>query len=121
MQKATSLPVPLAVVGLIFATAVSAGANDKTHEMSSEAANQTLLRLLFDPAYNAIKDYYGEPRQYWEDEILSVQEVPTSEYYEVVLQVETFYGPHNPPYGIETMTFYVSYSKVELEKIRTSG
>lgn len=28
-------------------------------------------------------------------------------YYEVVIRVETFYGAHNPPYGLETMTFYV--------------
>ncbi len=83
---------------------------------SSEPAEQVLLRLLFQPAQEAIEAYYGAPRQYWEDKILSVQKVPDSPYYEVVMQVETFYGPHNPPYGIETMTFYVKYGSVELKK-----
>jgi len=85
------------------------------NEISSEATEQVLLRLLYHPAFDAIKEYYGEPRQYWKDSILSIQKVPDTTYYEVVMQAETFYGPHNPPYGIETMTFYVSYGDVELK------
>ncbi len=75
---------------------------------------QVILRLLFEHVYEAIRDYYGEPRQYWRDELVSVCKVLGGPYYEVVMQVETFFGPHNPPYGIETMTFYISYGKVEL-------
>lgn len=84
-------------------------------ETATEPTEQVLLRLLFYPAHDAIKEYYGEPRQYWRDSILSVQKVPDTPYYEVIMQVETFYGPHNPPYGIETITFYVSYGHVELK------
>jgi hypothetical protein len=40
--------------------------------------------------------------------------VPGGPDYEVVIQVETFEGPHNPPYGLETITFYVRYGQVEL-------
>ena len=65
------------------------------------------MRLLHQPVKEAVNDYYNEPRQYWEQEVLSVQKVPQSPYYEVVIRVETFYGAHNPPYGLETMTFYV--------------
>jgi hypothetical protein len=84
-------------------------------ETATETTEQVLLRLLFYPAHDAIEEYYGEPRQYWRDSILSVQKVPDTPYYEVIMQAETFYGPHNPPYGIETMTFYVSYGNVELK------
>jgi len=96
----------------MLSTAVSAATKN---EMSSDAAEQVLLRLLFYPAFNAIEKYYGEPRRFWKDNILSIQIVPDTPYYEVVMQVEIFCGPHNPPYGIETMTFYVSYGYVELE------
>ena len=97
---------------LISMLAFAAGSN----EPATEATEQTILRLLFHPAQDAITDYYGQPRQYWNDKLLSVHKVPDTPYYEIVLQVETFYGPHNPPYGTETMTFYVSYGKVELQK-----
>jgi hypothetical protein len=112
MHKVIAFTITIAVVYLMCNTAVSA--NAKT-EISPETAEQVLLRLLFHPAYDAIEDYYGEPRQYWKDSILSIREVPDSPYYEVVMKAETFYGPHNPPYGIEIMTFYVSYGNVELK------
>ncbi|MEA4921145.1 MAG: DUF3888 domain-containing protein [Clostridiaceae bacterium] len=75
---------------------------------------QALIRMLSDDAEEAIKEYYGERRQYMNDKLLSVKKVAGTPYYTAVLRVETFYGPHNPPYGIETMTFYISYGKVEL-------
>ena len=71
------------------------------------AVEQVILRLLHQPVKEAVNDYYDGPRQHWRQEVLSVQKFPQSPYYEVVIRVETFYGPHNPPYGLETMTFYV--------------
>ncbi len=113
MRKFAALVIIVAAVCLISIATTSA---DTKKEISLEDTEQTLLRLLSEPAQDAIKEYYGELRQYWRDEIISVQKVPNSYYYEVVMQVETFYGPHNPPYGIETMTFYVSYGEVVLKK-----
>ncbi len=95
---------------------INAASAEAKNASSTAIEEQTILRLLADPVQNAIKNYYGEPRQYWRDEIHSIRKVPDTPYYEVVVQVETFYGPHNPPYGIETMTFYVSYGKVELKQ-----
>lgn len=116
MRKAAAFL--LAILIVFPELTLSAYAASAVTEVScpSDAAEQTLLRLLFQPVHDAIEAYYGEPRQFWNDKILSVQQVPNSPYYEVVLQAETFYGPHNPPYGIETMTFYVKYGSVELKK-----
>ena len=63
--------------------------------------------MISQPTTAAVYDYYGEYRQYWRQEILSIQKVPQSPYYEVLTRVETFYGTHNPPYGLDTMTFYI--------------
>jgi hypothetical protein len=106
----------LVVALLLCAFIICLASVEGNREKSAEAMEQTILRLLFDPVYNAIKDYYGEARQYWKDELLSVQRIsaPLS-YYEVVMQVETFCGPHSPPFGVETMTFHISYGKVELK------
>ena len=100
----------LLVAGLMAAAAIllstSAAAQSKS-ELPQDAMEQVILRLLHQPVKEAVNDYYDGPRQYWEQEVLSVQKVPQSPYYEVVIRVETFYGPHNPPYGLETMTFHV--------------
>ena len=100
----------LLAAGLMGAVAIllstGAAAQSKS-ELPQDAMEQVILRLLHQPVKEAVNDYYNEPRQYWEQEVLSVQKVPQSPYYEVVIRVETFYGAHNPPYGLETMTFYV--------------
>jgi len=94
----------MAAVTILLLT--GAAAHSKK-ELPQDAAEQVILRLLHEPVKEAVNDYYNGPRQYWRQEVLSVQRVPQSPYYEVVIRVETFYGPHNPPYGLETMTFYV--------------
>ena len=100
----------LLAAGLMAAAAIllsTGAAAESKSELPQEAMEQVVLRLLHQPVKEAVNDYYDGPRQYWEQEVLSVQKVPQSPYYEVVIRVETFYGPHNPPYGLETMTFYV--------------
>ena len=86
--------------------ATSAAAEEEPLGLSA-AAEQVILRLLNQPTTAAVEEYYGGHRQYWRQEVLNVQKVPESPYYEVVIQVETFYGAHNPPYGLETLTFYI--------------
>lgn len=97
-------------IGIIIAAAallsMGAAATD-SQEKQSSAAEQVILRLLHQPTAMAVEDYYGECRQYWCQEILNVQKVPESPYYEVIIQLETFIGAHNPPYGLDTITFYV--------------
>lgn len=81
----------------------------------SNATEQVILRLLYQPTTKAIEDYYGEHKQYWQQEVLNVQKIPESPYWEVVIQVETFHGAHNPPYGLDIMTFYIGpFNEVQL-------
>lgn len=100
----------LFAVGMIAAAVIllsTGAATESKRELPQDAAEQVILRLLHQPVREAVNDYYDEPRQYWREEVLNVQKVPQSPYYEVVIRVETFYGPHNPPYGLETMTFHI--------------
>ena len=96
--------------GLMAAITVSLSTGAATREPPQERLNaeeQVILRLLHQPTRTTVDDYYGEHRQYWQQEVLNVQKIPESPYYEVVIRVETFHGAHNPPYGLETMTFYI--------------
>ncbi|MEA4941731.1 MAG: DUF3888 domain-containing protein [Oscillibacter sp.] len=105
MRKITAFVAGVvAIVFVLLATGVSA---ESKEEISSDVSKQIILRLLYQPTTAAVENYYGERRQYWRQEVLSAKKVQDSPYYEVVIQVETFYGPHNPPYGLETMTFYI--------------
>lgn len=74
-------------------------------ELPQDAAEQAILRFLNQPVREAVNDYYDGSRQYWREEVFSTQKIAQSPYYEVVIRVETFNGPHNPPYGVKTMTF----------------
>ena len=82
-------------------------AKEESLQKQSDAAEQVILRLLYHPTAAAVEEYYGERRQYWRQEVTVVQKIPESPYYKVIIQVETFHGAHNPPYGLETMTFYI--------------
>lgn len=102
---------------IVAATALlstSAMATESQNEIP-DAAEQVILRLLYRPTTKAIEDYYGEHKQYWRQEVLNIQKIPESPYWEVVIQAETFHGAHNPPYGLETMTFYIGpFDEVQL-------
>lgn len=105
MRKITAF-----VAGIIIAAValiVTGAASESESEMSQDASEQVIIRLLYQPTTAAIKDYYGERKQQWRPKVLGVQKVPESTYYEVTIRVETFCGAHNPPYGLETMTFFI--------------
>lgn len=83
-------------------------------EKAADVEQAVILRLIYEPLQEAVRQYYGEWRQNWRDEVLSVETVEGTPYYKLVVRFETFCGPHNPPYGVDTATFYVSYGDVEL-------
>ena len=63
------------------------------------------MRLLSPYIYKAIKNYYGEIRQYTDAKIINIKRLePGSFNFETTVSVLTFTGPHNPPYGLETIT-----------------
>lgn len=69
-----------------------------------------LLNILGPYIRNQIKNYYGEARQYWNDKILYIK--PLMYAHEIKVQVETFVGPHNPPYGIDTITLLLKNGEI---------
>ena len=94
---------------MVTATVVlsTGAAAEESLQKQSDATEQVILRLLYHPTVAAIEEYYGERRQYWRQKVIGVQKIPESPYYKVIIQAETFHDAHNPPYGLETMTFYI--------------
>lgn len=105
IRKITALAIRTFASASVF---LLANATTSPQEaISGDISEQIILRLLHQSTTDAINDYYGEHKQYWRQNILSVQKLPQSPYYEVIIQAETFCSAHNPPYGIETMVFHV--------------
>lgn len=94
----------IAAASVLLSTGVATG---EPPQERFNAEEQVILRLLYQPTAAAVEECYGEHRQYWRQEALNVQKVPESPYYEVVIRAETFHDVHNPPCGLETMTFYI--------------
>ena len=103
MRRITAFILGIIMMGLYMVT--TGAAAEAKEEISVDAAQQVIIDLLYQPTAVAVAEYYGEPTQFWLSSILSIQKVEDLQNYEVVVQVETFQGPHNPPYGLETITF----------------
>lgn len=63
----------------------------------------------------AIEEYYQLKLWYRDDEkILKIKKDESNNVYYVTVQVQTFEGPHNPPYGEETITFQIKGSEIKV-------
>lgn len=81
--------------------------------------NEVIATLLTPHIINAIHEQYGEYRQFdlFNTKILNIRKAPNGEFdFAVSVYVETFVGPHNPPYGYDTLLFEVTPSFVKLER-----
>ncbi|SFH98263.1 MULTISPECIES: DUF3888 domain-containing protein [unclassified Bacillus (in: firmicutes)] len=74
-----------------------------------ELLKEVLLERLVEYIGGAVQDYYGEGRLWYRgsEKILSIEKDEAEFEFYVIVQVITFKGAHNPPYGEETMTFRV--------------
>lgn len=54
---------------------------------------------------NATKTFYGKPKLFYHDGgIIDITQNIRDDYYDVTVQITTFEGAHNPPYGFDTIT-----------------
>ena len=86
--------------------------------VSAEAAKvnpdpyqRIVITLLYKDIRDAVNDYYkGNMRglDLYKATVSNLEAPSGWAEFNVTVNVESFYGPHNPPYGLECMTFYVS-------------
>lgn len=80
----------------------------------------TLITTLFPSIIKEVINYYGYPKQFEDEKILSI----TREHeggFNVEVQVTTFEHAHDPPYGKETMTFNISPLEVKTISFQHEG
>lgn len=96
------------LVILTFSCCVSAEA---AGGVNPDPYQRIVITMLYPNIDEAIQTYYGETiRGYdlYDAKISKLESLSGWAKFNVTVNVETFYGPHNPPYGLECMTFYVS-------------
>lgn len=76
-----------------------------------------IIALLYPHIADAIVKQYGEGKLFQNEEVLAVKQDPSGgNTFIVTVFFQTFTGPHNPPYGNDTLTFTVSAIGVTLDK-----
>ncbi|MEY8346872.1 DUF3888 domain-containing protein [Bacillus cereus] len=83
--------------------------------VKKEFLKEVMINLLLDPISKEVDKYYKEPKL-WDRGFEKVMEIKKDEengVFYVTVQVQTFEGAHNPPYGEDTMTFRIRGNDVE--------
>lgn len=82
------------------------GATITQTEQYPSYCKEALLSLLYPYISNAVNEYYNNSKQFdiYDAGILSIKKIGEKFRFEVVVQIETYTGPHNPPGGIDTIT-----------------
>jgi hypothetical protein len=78
----------------------------------AEYLERILLLMLRPSIQETLKKYYGKFKQYGESKIIYIKPVDLKQ--EIQIQLSTFEGPHNPPYGLDTITLYLERARVEI-------
>ncbi|MGG1660608.1 DUF3888 domain-containing protein [Brevibacillus sp. NRS-1366] len=70
---------------------------------------QAFIERMVEPISKAISQYYGSGKLWYRgfEKVLSIEKDETHFIFFVTVQVTTFEGPHNPPYGEETIRFRI--------------
>lgn len=80
---------------------------------------EALIDVLFPDIYDEVKKHYSRTEDFSYDNvrILNIEKKKDKIGligYEIIIQVDTFKGPHNPPHGLDTITFLTSPSGIKV-------
>ncbi|WP_164670069.1 DUF3888 domain-containing protein [Virgibacillus doumboii] len=84
--------------------------------VSKKHLKKALIERLVEPISKAIHNYYGEYKLWSRsfEKVLKIDKDKHDNLLYVTVQVQTFEGAHNPPYGEETITFRLKGNEVEV-------
>lgn len=110
------------ISGCLYAKTIKANAADISYpEPATQVISQinpkkpsetdSVIAILLDPYIDkAVREYYGKIKQtaLYDAKVDYITQVDSNFIYKVTITVPTFTGAHNPPYGLETITFTVA-------------
>ncbi|WP_318617436.1 DUF3888 domain-containing protein [Sporosarcina sp. YIM B06819] len=85
----------------------------KLPSIGSEAIlEKAFLRAIGQHILDATASHYGESRLFFNERITDIAWNENEDQYDVTVQIVTYKGPINPPYGFDTITFRIPNFKV---------
>lgn len=74
-----------------------------------------VINLLLEPISKEVENYYKEPKLWYRgsEKILEIKTDKTNNIFYVTVQIQTFEGAHNPPYGEDTIIFRIKGNDVK--------
>jgi hypothetical protein len=105
----------------IFFLSISSGvtySETSTHKTNNPINDDAIISLLLDEINEAIQNYYKDPnKSFWKAKIIDLKRIGDGIYeFEVSIELETFEGAHNPPYGKDTLVFTRKIEGIKLIK-----
>ncbi|WP_166703276.1 DUF3888 domain-containing protein [Bacillus albus] len=76
---------------------------------------EVVMNLLLEPISKEVEKYYKEPKL-WDrgsEKIVEITKDETNYIFYVTVQIQTFEGAHNPPYGEDTITFRMKGNEIK--------
>ncbi|PFM90699.1 hypothetical protein COD05_18510 [Bacillus cereus] len=76
---------------------------------------EVVMNLLLEPISKEVENYYKEPKL-WDrgsEKILEIKKDEVNSIFYVTVQIQTFEGAHNPPYGEDTIIFRIKGNDVK--------
>ncbi|TNO98612.1 DUF3888 domain-containing protein [Bacillus sp. CD3-1a] len=76
---------------------------------------EVVINLLLEPISKEVENYYKEPKLWYRgsEKILEIKTDKTNNIFYVTVQIQTFEGAHNPPYGEDTIIFRIKGNDVK--------
>lgn len=102
----------------------SNGTHANQNKIEDNLLFDTLVTLLNPYISEAVEHYYGYRKSYGlsDVKVLSISREKADEFrFRVKVQINTFEGAHNPPYGKETIIFEVTVDKVKVIQFLHEG
>ncbi|WP_141548554.1 DUF3888 domain-containing protein [Bacillus wiedmannii] len=76
---------------------------------------EVVMNLLIEPISKEVEKYYKEPKL-WDrgsEKIVEITKDEANDILYVTVQIQTFEGAHNPPYGEDTITFRIKGNEIK--------
>jgi hypothetical protein len=89
-----------------------------TQQTNNLIKDDAIISLLLDDINKAIQTYYDDPnKSFWKAKIIDLKRIGEGIYeFEVTIELETFEGAHNPPYGKDILVFLRKIEGIKLIK-----
>jgi hypothetical protein len=105
----------------IFFFSISIGdaySDTTTQQTNNLIKDDAIISLLLDDINKAIQTFYNDPnKSFWKAKIIDLKRIGEGIYeFEVTIELETFEGAHNPPYGKDILIFSRKIEGIKLVK-----